>query len=169
LFAVLRAVASTAVLVTAYYLLPFDRSATWAAITLLVVELVLLSGLVALHVRLIVRSKYPGLQAIEALATSIPLLILLYASTYFVIARISPANFSIRLTRTDALYFTMSAFSTVGFGDITAKTETARLVVTSQMAVDLVTLGLGIKIITGAVTRGKQRRRHGQDADAQSS
>jgi len=168
LLAVLRAVASTAVLVTAYYLLPFDRSATWAAITLLVVELVLLSGLVALHVRLIVRSQFPGLQAIEALATSIPLLILLYASTYFVIARISPANFSIRLTRTDALYFTMSAFSTVGFGDITAKTETARLVVTSQMAVDLVTLGLGIKIITGAVTRGQQRRRHGQDADAQS-
>jgi hypothetical protein len=40
------------------------------------------------------------------------------------------------LTRTDALYFTVTVFSTVGFGDITAKTETARLVVTGQSCPD---------------------------------
>ena len=34
-------------------------------------------------------------------------------------------------------------FATVGFGDITAKTEVARLVVTVQMMIDLVILGLG--------------------------
>jgi len=49
-------------------------------------------------------------------------------------------------------------FSTVGFGDITAKTETARLVVTVQMIADLIVLGLGIKVIVGAVTRGRQQR-----------
>ena len=43
-------------------------------------------------------------------------------------------------------------FSTVGFGDITAKTEAARLVVTGQMITDLVVVG--IRIILGAVTRG---------------
>jgi hypothetical protein len=45
-------------------------------------------------------------------------------------------------------------FSTVGFGDITAKTEAARLVVTGQMITDLVVVGVGIRIILGAVTRG---------------
>ena len=49
-------------------------------------------------------------------------------------------------------------FSTVGFGDITAKTETARLVVTGQMIADLIVLGLALKIIVGAVRRGQQRR-----------
>jgi hypothetical protein len=49
-------------------------------------------------------------------------------------------------------------FSTVGFGDITAQTETARLVVIGQMIADLIFLGVGIKIIVGAVGRGQQRQ-----------
>ncbi len=53
-------------------------------------------------------------------------------------------------------------FSTVGFGDITAKTEAARLVVTSQMIADLLIIGLGIRVILGAVARSRQQ----QPADA---
>jgi hypothetical protein len=49
-------------------------------------------------------------------------------------------------------------FATVGFGDITAKTEAARLLVTGQMIVDLVILGLGARVILGAVTRSRQRQ-----------
>jgi DNA-binding CsgD family transcriptional regulator len=37
-------------------------------------------------------------------------------------------NFGGHLSHTDGLYFTATVFSTVGFGDITAKTGTARLV-----------------------------------------
>jgi hypothetical protein len=62
------------------------------------------------------------------------------------------------MTRTNALYFTVTVFATVGFGDITAKTEAARLVVTGQMLIDLIILGLGARVIVGAVTRGRQRR-----------
>jgi len=58
----------------------------------------------------------------------------------------------------DALYFTVTVFSTVGFGDITAKTEAARLVVTGQMITDLVTIGLAVKVIVGAVKQGRQRQ-----------
>ena len=67
--------------------------------------------------------------------------------------RLSPGSFTAPLSRTDALYFTVTVFSTVGFGDITAKAETARLVVTGQMIADLVILGLAIKAIVGAVGR----------------
>jgi hypothetical protein len=163
--AVLRVVASTAVLVTAYYLLPLDRATTTrAAITMLVVGLVLLIGLIAFQAYLIIRSQFPGLRAIEALASAIPLFLLLFAATYYIMARLAPASFGGQLSRTDAMYFTVTVFSTVGFGDISAKTETARLVVTGQMISDLVILGFGIKVITGAVTRGQQRRRHSTDA-----
>jgi hypothetical protein len=78
-------------------------------------------------------------------------------------ARLSPGSFGGHLTRTDAMYFTVTVFSTVGFGDITAKTETARLVVTGQMIADLLILGLGIRIILGAVARGQLRRGEHQD------
>jgi voltage-gated potassium channel len=161
--AVLRVVASIAVLVTAYYLLPFDRSATWAAVALLVVGLVLLMGVIALQVRLIIRSPFPRMRAVEALAFTVPLFLVLFAGTYFVMDRLAPGSFGTPLTRTDALYFTVTVFSTVGFGDITAKTETARLVVTGQMIADVLILGVGIKIILGAVTRGQRRRQDARD------
>lgn len=164
---VLRVLASAAIVVTAYYLLPFDRAATWGAITLLVIGLVALIALIGFQVRAIVRSPFPNLRAIEALATSLPLFLMLFAGTYYVMARLSPGSFGGHLSRTDALYFTVTVFTTVGFGDISAKTETARLVVTGQMIADLLILGLGIRIILGAVSRGQQRRQQRQDAGAQ--
>ena len=154
----LRATGSTIVLVVIYYLLPMDRFSTPAAIATLVIGLVVLIGLVAFQVRSIIRSRFPGLRAVEALATSIPLFLLLFASTYVVMATISVSNFGQRLTHTDALYFTVTVFSTVGFGDITAKTEAARLVVTAQMIADLAVIGLGLRVIVGAVTRSRQQR-----------
>jgi hypothetical protein len=152
--AVLLATGSIAALVAIYYLLPLNRSSTWAAVTMLAIGLAVLIALVALQVRWILRSRYPGLRGVEALATSIPLFLLLFAGTYVVMAAISAGNFSEPLTRTGALYFTVTVFSTVGFGDITAKTEAARLVVTGQMIVDLVTIALVVKVIVGAAKRG---------------
>jgi Ion channel len=83
------------------------------------------------------------------------LFLLLFASTYVVRARFPPPT-SEPLTRTGALYFTVTVFATVGFGDITDKTEAARLVVTGQMIVALVAVGLAVKVIVGAVKRGHQ-------------
>ena len=103
------------------------------------------------------------MRAIGALATTVPLFLLLFAATYFLMARTTPASFSDHLTRTDALYFTVTTFSTVGYGDITAVSESARLVVIVQMILDLLALGLGIRVFTGAVQRGRQRPRPDPD------
>jgi hypothetical protein len=145
------------VLVVIYYLLPLDRSSTAEAVTLLVIGLVALMALVAYQVRSIIRSSFPLLRGVEALATSIPFFLLLFAATYVVLATISAGNFSQPLSRTDALYFTVTVFATVGFGDITAKTDVARLVVTGQMIADLIVLGLGVRVLLSAVQRGRQR------------
>ena len=160
--AVLLATGSTVALVAIYYLLPLNRSSTWVAVTMLAIGLVVLIGLVTLQVSFGFSGQKPGLRAVEALATSIPLFLLLFASTYVVLAAIS-GNFSEPLTRTDALYFTVTVFSTVGFGDITAKTEAARLVVTGQMIVDLVAIALVVKVIVGAAKQGRQRQPQATD------
>lgn len=151
--AVLRIVASTTTLVAVYYLLPLDHSSTETAVTILVIGLAFFMALVAFHARLITRSPTPGLRAVEALAVNVPLFLLLFASTYVVMATMSASNFGERLTHTDGLYFTVTVLSTVGFGDITAKTQAARLVVTGQMIADLVIFALAVKIIVGAVKR----------------
>ena len=154
----LRAAGSTVALVALYYLLPLDHSARWAALTMLAVGLAALIGLIVFQVRSIIASPFPGLRAVEALATSVPLFLLLFASTYVVMAAINAASFSQPMTRTNALYFTVTVFATVGFGDITAKTEAARLLVTGQMVLDLIVLGVGARIVVGAIGRRRQQR-----------
>ena len=154
----LRAAGSTAALVVTCYLLPLDRFSAGVAVTVLVIGLVALVALVTLQVRSVVTSPFPGLWAVEALATSLPLFLVLFASTHLVTASESAGSFSQPLTHTDALYFTVTVFATVGFGDITAKTEAARLVVTGQMILDLIIIGIGAKIILGAVRQSRHRR-----------
>jgi voltage-gated potassium channel len=153
----LRAGGSSAALVVIYYQLPLDRSSTGVAVTMLTIGLLAFIGLVTFQVRSITRSRFPLLRGVEALATSIPFFLLLFASTYVVLATISAGNFSQPLNRTDSIYFTVTTFATVGFGDITAKSDLARLVVTGQMLADLVVLGLGVRVLLGAVQRGRQR------------
>ncbi|MEU9089727.1 potassium channel family protein [Streptomyces sp. NPDC048428] len=151
---VLRIIGSVTALVALYFLLPLNRS--WSAVTVLVVGLLVFMGLVAFQVRSIIRSQFPGLRAVEALTTSVPFFLLLFAGTYVVMAAMSAGSFDGPLTHTDGLYFAVTVFATVGFGDVTAKSEAARLVVTGQMIADLVILGLAIKIIMGAVSRPRQ-------------
>ena len=154
----LRALGTTAALVAIYYLLPLDHSSTWIADTTLIIGLVAFIALVIFQVRWIIRSRFPGLRAVEALATRLPLFLLLFSGTYVVMAVVSVSNFGEKLTHTDALYFTVTVFTTVGFGDITAKSEGTRILVTGRMATDLIILGIGAKIILGAVTRGHQHQ-----------
>jgi hypothetical protein len=151
----LRALVTAVVMVALYYVLPLDRRSDAAVFVVLVVGVALLAGMIAWQARAIVRSDYPGIRAVQALASTTPLFLLLFASAYFVLSLDDAAMFTEPLTRSDSLYFTVTIFSTVGFGDISAKAETTRLVVTTQMLLDLVVLGLGIQVILGAVKQGK--------------
>jgi voltage-gated potassium channel len=148
---VLRSLAASVVLVAAYYLLPLDHLARVPLAVILIVGVAVLLAVATWQLRLVLRARYPGLRAAEALATTVPLFLLLFASVYFVMARASPASFSHPLTRTDSLYFTVTTFSTVGYGDITATSQTARLIVTAQIILDLLALGLGIRVFIGTV------------------
>lgn len=163
--ALLRSLATAVVLVALYYLLPLDRIPSIPLGWLLSIGLVVLLAVSIWQVRSIISAKHPTVRAVGALATTVPLFLLLFAATYFLMAKTSPASFSDHLTRTDALYFTVTVFSTVGFGDITAVSESARLVVTAQMILDLLFLGLGIRVFIGAVQRGRQRAQP-ESADA---
>ena len=54
------------------------------------------------------------MRALEALAITIPLFVLLFASTYVVMAALSARSFSQPMNHTNALYFTVTVFATVG-------------------------------------------------------
>jgi hypothetical protein len=156
--AVLRRLLVTTVLVVLYYLLPLDRPLDTGTVVRLLIGLLVFVGVTVWQVRAITGARYPGLRAAQALGLIIPLYLLLFASTYYLMERASAANFTQPLTRTDALYFSVTVFTTVGFGDIAAKSETARVVLIVQMLADLALLGAGARVLLGAVRRGQQKR-----------
>jgi voltage-gated potassium channel len=167
---VLRGFLSTTVLVVLYYVLPLDQPLNTGAVVRVLIGLAVFVVITAWQIRTIIGSPYPGMKAVEALALLFPLYLLLFASTYFVMERASAASFTEPLTRTDALYFSITVFSTVGFGDIAPKSEAARIVVIFQMLGDLALLGAGARLLLGAVRRGRQRRSDtGDDAGSAAS
>ncbi|MGA7416878.1 MAG: potassium channel family protein [Acidimicrobiales bacterium] len=156
--AALRTILTVALVVAIYFLLPMDRPVGTSVVIGLVLGLLVFAAIIAWQVRQIVQSKYPLVRGVEALAFALPVYILLFATTYFLMAHAQVASFGEHLSRTDGMYFSTTVFTTVGFGDITAKTQTARLVVTFQMLFDLVILGLVARLIINAIKRGQQQR-----------
>jgi hypothetical protein len=122
---------------------------------------------VAYQVRAIIRHPHSAVRAIEALAVTVPVFLVLFAATYFMLEQSNPDHFNVdSLTRTDSLYFTVTVFATVGFGDLTATSQAARVVVIAQMILDLLVLGVVVKVFVGAAEAGKALRTTRQDSES---
>ena len=156
--AVLRAVLTSTVLVVLYFTLPITGSLNGSAALILVVGLLVFAGVVSWQVRAVLGSQYPGLRAVEALAAAIPLFLIVFAAAYVMLANAQPQAFSEPLSRTDALYFAITVFSSVGFGDIVPVTDGARVATMVQMVGDLLVVGLVLRVMVGAVKAGRERR-----------
>lgn len=158
--ALVRPLLTVIALVALYYLLPLDRWNDPIDIIAIAGGLLAVVGIGVLQVRAILRARYPAVQAVEFLAVAVPLFLLLFATGYSLMSSASPGAFTEPMGRTDAIYFTVTVFATVGFGDIAPVTEPARVVVTLQMVGDLLILGVLLQAIVGAVKLGRARRRN---------
>jgi voltage-gated potassium channel len=151
---VIRAVVSIAFVwaasLTVYYLAPVGRAGEVREVLWLVVGLLLVGVVVFRRTRRILAGDFPGLRAVEGLAVIFPLFLLVFAALYLALSRATPSSFSQELDHTRALYFAITVFSTVGFGDITPTSNTARIVVSIQMLLDLVVIGLVVRLFVYA-------------------
>ena len=125
----------------------------------LIAELGVFAVVVAVQVPAIIKARHPVLRAVEALAILVPVYLLIFARIYLSGSLGDPSAFTQPLDNTTALYFTVTVFATVGFGDIVAHTNGMRLVVTLQMLLNLVILGVVIRLLTASARQGVARRR----------
>ncbi|MCZ4604192.1 potassium channel family protein [Streptomyces sp. Lzd4kr] len=156
--AVARSIVLSSGLVLAYYLLPMDAPLDGGTLAALVLGLLAVTVLFLWQVRAIARSPHPELRAVEALAAVFPLFVLLFATSYFLLERAAPGSFTEPLTRTDALYFALTVVSTVGFGDITGRTETARVMTMIQIVGGILLVGIAARVVVRAVETGRRRK-----------
>ena len=153
----IRSTVSATLLLALYFVAPLDDFADARGWLVFVAVFVVFGAAATWQLRRILRSRYPLAQAVESLALALPLYWLGFAVLYYLMAAVDPATFSTGLTRMSALYFTVTVFSTVGFGDIVAVTDTGRGVVIAQVVANLLVLGLGGRVFFGAIAHARRR------------
>ena len=155
----LRITAFTAVLIALYAFVPIPVGRSGAlAVLEMAAGLLLFLLATGWQIRNIMRDDQPVLRAVEAVALALPILIIVFAFTYLTLSRADPASFSEHLDRVDAVYYTTSTLTTVGFGDITADSTAARTLVSIQMLFDLALIAGLVRLVVLATRTGLSRR-----------
>lgn len=152
----LTAIAATGLVVALYYVLPV-QPVHGSPLLRTAVGVAAFAAVLAFEVRAIMRHRDPVARSVRAMAIVIPFFIADFAWIYLTVSWSYPDALGGALTRTEALYFTVTVLSTVGFGDITPKTDLARVIVIIQMVLDLLVLGVVVRLIIDTA-----RRRSGQ-------
>ena len=145
-------------LLVLYYLAPLDGPLDISTLIWFVLGLVAFALVIVRQVRAIVSSEAPRLRTVRAIVIGASTLLVVFAATYSVISNSRPDSFSEPLSRTDALYFTLTVFATVGFGDIAPRTDVARIVTMIQMITGLIAVGIVGKIVFAAMQEGLRRQ-----------
>ena len=156
---VLRPLAIVATVLVLYALTPVNAgSAAVAAGITALASLGFLLWVLVRQMRRIMHHPEPALAAIEALALLGTLFVLSFALTYVALSASDPASFSQPVDKIAGLYLSMTILSTVGFGDIVAVSDVARMTVVVQMTANLVLLAVVVRLITGVARRARAER-----------
>lgn len=153
-------------LVTAFYCAPLDLFNAehpirqWCGVLGLMVAL---AGLIVAQIKVVLRGPLDA--AIVGLPVVVCLAVVAFAAVYVVLAR-EPGEFYGLATRTDALYFTVSTLSTVGFGDIHASGQGAKVVVMLQILFNLVFVAGAASVFTARL-RGRISVEYGGKTEAE--
>jgi hypothetical protein len=149
---VMRAGLRAAGILVAFFVLPFGDN--WLlAFVLLVFVLIGLFPFAFRRFRRVLRSEHPVGDAVSALVITLMTLIVSFAACYHVISERDPGAINGLVTKVDAVYFEMTILSTVGFGDITAVTQGTRILVTINMVMAAVFLGISLRLLTWTIQR----------------
>lgn len=122
----------------------------WIAMVAILTALVLL----AIFARwAILHLAFPLLREIQAIAFIVSFATIGFAGIYASVAAVDDAAFSEPLNRIGALYLSVVTASTVGFGDIHARSDAARIVVMLQIITSIGLVGVVIQVIRRAMAR----------------
>lgn len=143
-----------------YLLLPTPRgdAPPWELISAAVLVSILYALAAAWSVVAIHRASHPMRAGGMLLLIMITAMVIIFSISYLALSADDPSSFTEPLDKIDALYFTMTILSTVGFGDITAVSSAARVAVVLQMVVAVTLLTVLAKVLL-EVARGETQRR----------
>lgn len=95
---------------------------------------------------------------VDGLVASLVLVVVTFALGFYALEVHRPGEVAGLDTRVDALYFTCSTMLTIGYGDVHAAGQPARVLVLVQMVVDIVFVASAGSLLTGRIRRRAQSR-----------
>ncbi len=158
-FACLRVLVALALVLGVYAALPSSPNneiTNWVTIFL---GLGIFVAVLTWQIREVAKSSHPIIRAVEALGITISLFLILFSTQYVAESAASSEAFSEPLDKFSGLYYTVTVFSTVGFGDITPVSHVSRGLTMVQMLGNLIILGVGIRVLTSVAQESLQRKR----------
>lgn len=167
LWTALRTLVLFAAVLVLYFWVPLGQErGEPMVVARLVLALLLLVALVAWRVRRILVADLPGMRAVETLGLALPLFLVVYASAYVTMESTIAGSFNESLDKVAGLYLAIVTFGTVGYGDIVPVSNAARLLVASQVLIDVAFLAVIVRLLVTAVRVSESRSEHTGDPDA---
>ena len=112
------------------------------------------------------RQLHSRSEDIHTLVMLLALVAMVFALCFFVLEEHSPGQLSGVSSRTDALYFTMSTLTTVGYGDAHAAGQLARGLVILQLIFNAVFVGALVSTVVGTIRSRAPHLGEGRNHDS---
>jgi hypothetical protein len=142
------------VAVTIYAFAPMTGDRWWIAAITGPTSALMLIPLAFMASRRILSSHDPFFTIGYAVVLSLTVLVLGFSTTYYSLEHHDPDQFDELETKLDAVYFTATTLSTVGFGDAHASGQLGRGIVVMQIAADF----LFVVVVVGIIRWSGRRR-----------
>lgn len=140
-------------MIAGYIVLPVHDAALLPAWFAIAVTVLTVAGGAVFALWSIMRSHVPMLREMQTIAYIVSLSVVGFAAVYASIDAADDDAFSEPLDRVGALYLSVVTASTVGFGDIHARSDPARVAVMLQIVTSIGLVGFAIQLIRRASAR----------------
>jgi hypothetical protein len=159
---VARVAFASALVLVVYYIVPVEPGVHgWRLAARIVASLLCAVGAAWLVIRQVRRQLAPGADEppLAGLAIALVAGVAAFALADYVLAFSKPGQFDGLQTRTDALYFALATLLTVGYGDVHAQGQGARILVSVQMIFNIAVLATGASFLINQATDRLRRQR----------
>ena len=151
-----RAWLACALLAVIFFVVPVETDPNAARMGVRVlVSLLMVGGVTWLVTGMVRRQLTAPTREARSLAHLVVALVaglLVFALADYVVARAAPAQFVDLETRIDALYFALTTLTTVGYGDVHAQGQFARVLVSVQLAFSIGVIATGVSLVVKQLT-----------------
>ena len=137
--------------VLVYFLAPVSRELERGTLIRILLSLLVLALLVVGVVRQLRLHLDDQDRRVDGLIVSIVVVMTVFSFSYFTLQQRDPTQFAQMETRLDALYFTATTASSVGYGDVHAVGQVARAMVLVQIVFNVVFIGTAVALLSSRI------------------